>query len=366
MKRFFLYFLTFIPLYALAQGGQFTGSGYYRVQNTVTLRYMSIVDTKATINETNADLKAIYMRSDFEDSVAFNPATICYVTKRGDSQCNLTGQGLDLYKQVGRYLNIFVNFDDSYRLYGSVSGISKYLIDTKRDTSPYITEQGGTGNRDWWALPVDQSDTQYFGIKADVSRSDDYYCWSTMYAGFPFIPSSPDTKVYTVKKVDYNQGYAVISEIKGDVPAETPVLFRCYSEAAKDNKLELLDPSTEGSVGSNLLVGNYYCNDVTTNHRNVTAYDSKTMRMLGKTSDGKAAFVKSDITYLPANKCYLKVNSSAPDVLKIISEEEYTGISELSANAVKASKTIYDLHGRRVTSPSKGLYIVNGKKVVIR
>jgi len=28
--------------------------------------------------------------------------------------------------------------------------------------------------------------------------------------------------------------------------------------------------------------------------------------------------------------------------------------------------TIYDLQGRRVAQPTKGLYIVNGKKTVIR
>ena len=41
------------------------------------------------------------------------------------------------------------------------------------------------------------------------------------------------------------------------------------------------------------------------------------------------------------------------------------GISEV--NTVKAdNNVVYDLQGRRVAQPAKGLYIVNGKKVVLR
>ena len=44
---------------------------------------------------------------------------------------------------------------------------------------------------------------------------------------------------------------------------------------------------------------------------------------------------------------------------------ESTGI-ESSVLEAQGSQPIYDLHGRRVENPTKGIYIVNGKKVVIR
>ena len=94
------------------------------------------------------------------------------------------------------------------------------------------------------------------------------------------------------------------------------------------------------------------------------------MRMLGLSTDGKLAFVKSDIKYLPANKAYLKVSGTAPDVFRVVTEEEYqeivTGINEIASPVNNGQKVIYDLQGRRITAPSKGLYIVNGKKVVIK
>ena len=136
--------------------------------------------------------------------------------------------------------------------------------------------------------------------------------------------------------------------------------------------MTLLDPNTTGVPQNNQLKGNYYCNDQQNKnkHHNVTAYNAATMRMLGQTTDGKLAFVKSNIKYLPANKAYLTVTSSAPDVLTVVTQEEYeqmtTGIEEMTSPVNNGQKVIYDLQGRRITAPSKGLYIVNGKKMVIK
>ena len=45
-----------------------------------------------------------------------------------------------------------------------------------------------------------------------------------------------------------------------------------------------------------------------------------------------------------------------------------TGIKEMTVNSEASTKTdqIFDLNGRRVAQPAKGLYIVNGKKVVLK
>lgn len=43
----------------------------------------------------------------------------------------------------------------------------------------------------------------------------------------------------------------------------------------------------------------------------------------------------------------------------------YTGITDVTANAGKKA-TVFDLQGRRVAQPGKGLFIVNGKKVLVK
>jgi uncharacterized GH25 family protein len=53
-------------------------------------------------------------------------------------------------------------------------------------------------------------------------------------------------------------------------------------------------------------------------------------------------------------------------------EKEYeeaavpTGISQLTVANQNAQEEIYDLQGRRVQNATKGLYIRNGKKVVVK
>ena len=268
---------------------------------------------------------------------------------------------------------------DGYRIYGSYKGMAaKYLADDdlyadygyEKEFHPNLN--GVTQTMKWYVWPVDQSE-HYFGVKPEITATADNSYWSTMYAGFPFKSSAATTKIYRVSKVDNNFGVAVITEITSDVPAQTPVLFRCTGATPSDNKLTLLDPNTSATIGDNYLNGNYYCNDVaeSTGHRNVKAYNASTMRMLGVDADGKPAFVKSNIQYLPANKCFLAVNAStAPDVLKIMTEAEYeayvTGVEQITTSTTDGTKVVYDLQGRRVQAPSKGLYIVNGKKMIIR
>lgn len=369
-----------MPLFASAQ----IATGYYRVKNAQTGRYMSIVDTKAEFkigasyaNYVLADLEAIYMLSDFEGQVAFNPASICYVRHIGDANStlhNLSGQGLDLYRQTENYLNA-IERNGYYRFYatGSASGMSvtRYLIDnTYHGTHfyPSVGDESTTNsNRNWEVLAVDQSDAQYFGVKPDVQTSDGTN-WATLYAGFPFRPSDEQTKVYTVSKIDQN-GYAVISEVAdGIVTVQSPVLVKCAGAAPVNNKMTLLAPGTKGNMDANFLIGNYYCNDVEGKHRNVVEYKPATMRVLGLTSSGRLAFVKSNISYLPANKAYIQVAATAADELIVVTEEEYiaAGIHEVSSAKTDGQQVVYDLQGRRVTAPSKGLYIVNGKKVIIR
>ena len=70
---------------------------------------------------------------------------------------------------------------------------------------------------------------------------------------------------------------------------------------------------------------------------------------------------------LAANKAYLAVPTSvgAPAQGFGFGDDETTGIGATLNDNVN-DNVIYDLSGRRVTNPTKGLYIMNGKKVVIK
>ena len=75
-------------------------------------------------------------------------------------------------------------------------------------------------------------------------------------------------------------------------------------------------------------------------------------------------------TKVPAGKAYLlasKVPAEAHGLTLDFDEDgETTGIAEISSKKGLLDGDFYDLSGRKVVQPTKGLYIMNGKKVIIK
>ena len=68
-----------------------------------------------------------------------------------------------------------------------------------------------------------------------------------------------------------------------------------------------------------------------------------------------------------ANKCWLELSNDAPQNARtiVIGTAETTGIADVNRETITNNR-YYDLQGRRVMQPAKGLYINNGKKVMIK
>ena len=102
-------------------------------------------------------------------------------------------------------------------------------------------------------------------------------------------------------------------------------------------------------------------------HAAVTAYDCAANEVY-ILKGGKFCKVTGAST-VPAGKAYLlasDVPASAPELVFDFGGE-VTGINSIAnSQELKANSPIYNLAGQRVAQPSKGLYIVNGKKVVIK
>ncbi|MBQ9186645.1 MAG: hypothetical protein IJ144_02325 [Prevotella sp.] len=104
-----------------------------------------------------------------------------------------------------------------------------------------------------------------------------------------------------------------------------------------------------------------------------------------KAGDGKTGFDGTTYDYIlysdglfyqigsgtvALNKAYLHCESdpttSGARSLSIVFEDETTGIGASLMNSERVNNEVYNLNGQRVAQPSKGLYIVNGKKVVVK
>jgi hypothetical protein len=72
---------------------------------------------------------------------------------------------------------------------------------------------------------------------------------------------------------------------------------------------------------------------------------------------------------IKAGRAYLEIpeslfNGEAKTMLTL--EDETDGILLINGNEQNKNDNIYDIQGRKVENPTKGIYIVNGKKVVVK
>lgn len=75
--------------------------------------------------------------------------------------------------------------------------------------------------------------------------------------------------------------------------------------------------------------------------------------------------------YLKANRAYLSteydVTTAGTRSMEIFFDEgETTGIADNNRETITNNGSFFDLQGRKVANPTKGLYIVNGKKMVVK
>ena len=81
-------------------------------------------------------------------------------------------------------------------------------------------------------------------------------------------------------------------------------------------------------------------------------------------------FKKASTGYLKANRAYLSTSydvsaASARDYMEIVFEDDDVTAIE-TVKTQKMDGQYYNLNGQKVQNPTKGLYIVNGKKVVVK
>jgi hypothetical protein len=77
-------------------------------------------------------------------------------------------------------------------------------------------------------------------------------------------------------------------------------------------------------------------------------------------------FTRATSGSIPAHRAYLVIDKDAESRLFIWEDEDATRISTVGRGFATTSETLYNLNGQRVSQPSKGLYISNGKKRIVK
>lgn len=88
--------------------------------------------------------------------------------------------------------------------------------------------------------------------------------------------------------------------------------------------------------------------------------------VLAYRSSVRGFFPAEPDTEIPVGKAYLHIGGGSDARSFIPLDYETTGIGALLMNNEKVKKEIFSLSGQRVSQPKKGLYIIGGRKVVVK
>ena len=359
----------------LTATAQLNGDGFYRAKNVKTERYMTVKDNHGKIDyhSTTVDAGALET-SRIWANISCDPGSVMYIQKQSNGEYNIMAQGTSVYDMIGYYIHLTNGATaNSYQAWQTAHGMTVYLTDARSSNDEEYVYDSGKYTKDWYIIPVSSSSDNYLGIKPTVTVGDKHY--SAYYNGFTFKPVSKGMKVMYITGVDEVNGYAIYKEVTGEVPAKSPVIVECSSTEPTDNRIDLFMDNT-AALSNNKLKGNYFnvWNDMS-GHRNRTAYDPTTMRVIGVCANGKPGMVKSStLDYLQANSSYLTVSANCKADLELISEEDYAaGINDVTVDSSKEPANVYNLMGVKVRSKvtsiedlPQGVYIFKGKKVTVK
>ena len=229
------------------------------------------------------------------------------------------------------------------------NGNSEEFLIAENSTLSFGSEgHASNGGVDWFYV-VKTGDVVNFTLGADAGNSYKSYVTkgNTDFATL-------GVTAYIAKAADTTNGEVTLSTI-ATAPANTPVLLK-------------------GTKGG------YAAISTTT-----TSYDAPETNYL-KAADGETAIGSNDVKYvlaydngwefrhyngtLSAGKVYLDLSTMGARATKFsfVFDDKTTGISDTTRLKDKGQMTngVFNLKGQRVKKATKGLYIKNGKKVVIK
>ena len=151
-----------------------------------------------------------------------------------------------------------------------------------------------------------------------------------------------------------------LSPIEGNIPAGTPVVFK-YNTGVEDGNVFLQVMTDETAAPSqNNLTGSYVTLPKSSAEANKAVY---TLQQIG----GNTGFYQYSGANIQGFRAYLSLNNAvAAGAIGLEFDNAVTGIDAIEFDDDVKQSNIYDLSGRRVNRMTKGMYIVNGQKVLIK
>ncbi|MBO7559488.1 MAG: hypothetical protein J6T52_13490 [Bacteroidaceae bacterium] len=313
----------------------------------------------------------------------------------------VAGHQLD-YRALARVTGLkFIDLNNN-KLTGAGDFTISYDYTDPANHIIFIGKEGVREDKDskaaqWFIEPI-LADENVFGVQNGASVKDDKqleitgnYFYQTLYVDFPFEIDGVNTKAYYGTALNGNT--LTMDLVPGTiVPARTPVLIEFANQNAHQSQCTpwyVEGEEAPALPGENLLGGVIYLNhslsctspktiseedmyadgawyDLDNIDKYVFGYSDQPVWYEGEKRPDILGFYEYTSAWLANNKAYLKLNGApVKGAIRIsLGDKELTAINGVITES--APKAIYDLSGRRVENPTTGLYIVNGKKVLVK
>ena len=202
-------------------------------------------------------------------------------------------------------------------------------------------EAGANSASAWYLLPV-----RTFKVALNAAGTD---YWASLY--LPFDATLPESGLEAYYGKSQEVGTLKLEKASA-VPANQGVVLK----GTADTYTLSIATAAVTPIESNVLEGtNKLLEDITTDN----------YYTLGAV-DGVVGFYHPLATQLKANRAYISEVGGSVNAFTLVFEEgTQTAISQTETD-LGTTNVYYDLSGRRIATPGKGLYIKNGKKVLIK
>lgn len=345
-----------------------TDFGWAWLENTPSMREVIYLGTTTPVNEGNSNqdkctfyITAANTKEGWVDkNVSYDyPVTMSASSDKYAFDHFGRDFAVDFSGAEGLSAYVAYNLSDGHLLMKKVqqvpAGAGAWLIG-KQDTTYTVKILASVDNPAYNILTANLDRT----VSGDEGRSDivwaapavttDEYKYSTLVSPYPLDFTNSGLKAYLASYANDAVTYTEVTK----VPANTPVLV--YGDEAKEYTTDFLKQSdTADDVTANGLQGS----------ATETTICDGTQYGLGVV-DGQLGWYKMESGSLAAGKAYLTITAAGAKSFYALPSTIFTGISTVSAAAAKANNAYYDLTGHRVYAPQHGVFIHNGKKVVIK
>ena len=358
---------------------------YCFIRNKVTGRYLKLSDTKAytepTENNPTSSFNGSFTMQNATKAIS-DPGCVFILIGQDDNggvkNASLICQGKSVGYQSGsvvitKALRVSPLNEGTYTISTVYSkGGNDYTLYFRdnNDTPDMAIATGETS--EWEILNLNRAtlNQYYFGAAPNALLERDGKYYTTLYTTFPYELQSGKAYYVNSESIKHEDEKVIVTckEISGGkVPANQGVIIECDATDPFANKiLPLAFTATDiPNLDDNLLQGH-----IKIQHGSRSG-DGSTLFVLSSVGDAGLGFYRlSSGTAMPDNKVFVilddELQNAAKNALFRFSDDAATGIRDMAPAVEKSGDAIYDLQGRKVEKTTRGVYIVNGKKLLVK